>query len=80
MSAESLRPPDDISQRLQRLAYRTGRGKAFCVRGALPEPLADLEDVYIAEQRLIESPAGRSESVPLERLMSRYGLMEAPDT
>ena len=74
MSAVSLRLPDDIAARLQRLADRTGRSKTFYVREAICEHLDDLEDMYLAEQRLIESRAGRSESVPLEELMSRYGL------
>ena len=74
MSAVSLRLPDDIAARLQRLADRTGRSKTFYVREAICEHLDDLEDMYLAEQRLVESRAGRSESVPLEELMSRYGL------
>ena len=74
VSAVSLRLPDDIAERLQRLADRTGRSKTFLVREVICEHLDDLEDMYLAEQRLIESRAGRSETVPLEELMSRYGL------
>ena len=74
MRAVSLRLPGDIAERLQRLADRTGCSKTFYVREAICEHLADLEDMYIAEQRLIESRAGRSESIPLEQLMNYYGL------
>lgn len=74
MSALSLRLPDDIADRLQRLADRTGRSKTSYVREAICEYLGDLEDMYIAEERLSESRAGRSESIPLEQLMSRYGM------
>lgn len=74
MSAVSLRLPDDIAERLQQLADRTGRSKTFYMREAICEHLADLEDMYIAEERLIESRAGRSESIPLEQLMRRYGM------
>ena len=74
MSAVSLRLPDDVAERLQRLADRTGRSKTFYMREAICEHLADLEDMYIAEERLIESRAGRSESIPLEQLMRRYGM------
>ena len=74
MRAVSLRLPDDIAELLQRLADRTGRSKTFYVLEAICEHLADLEDMYIAEQRLIESRAGRSESIPLEQLMNCYGL------
>ena len=74
MSAVSLRLPDDVAERLQRLADRTGRSKTFYMREAICEHLADLEDMYIAEERLIDSRAGRSESIPLEQLMRRYGM------
>ena len=74
MSAVSCRLPDAIAERLQRLADRTGRSKTCYVREAICEHLYDLEDMYLAEQRLIESRAGRSESVPLEELTRRYGL------
>ena len=74
MSAVSLRLPDDIAERLQQLADCTGRSKTFYMREAICEHLADLEDMYMAEERLIESRAGRSESIPLEQLMRRYGM------
>lgn len=44
------------------------------MREAVREHLADLEDTDVAERRLIESRAGRSESVPLGQLTRRYGL------
>ena len=44
------------------------------MRQAIREHLADLEGTYVAERRLIESRAWMSESVPLQQLMSRYGL------
>ena len=34
----------------------------------------DLEDLYLAEQRLIDIQAGKSETVPLEEVIERYGL------
>ena len=74
MAAVSLRLPDDVSRRLQRLADRTGRSKTFYMIEAIQEHLDDLEDLYLAEQRLIDLQAGRSETVPLEELMKRYGM------
>ena len=74
MSAVSIRLPEDISSRLQELAQRTGRSKTFYMIEAIREHLDDLEDLYIAEQRLIEIRAGRSKTVPLEEVMKRYGL------
>lgn len=60
MYATSLRLPDDIGKRLNALSQRTGRAKAFYILEALKEHLDDLEDVYIAEQRLADIRAGRS--------------------
>lgn len=74
MGAVSLRLPDDVSQRLQRLAERTGRTKTFYMIEAIREHLADLEDLYLAEQRLLDLRAGKSRTAPLEDVMARYGL------
>ena len=70
----SLRLPDEIAQRLNRLADRTGRSKTFYMQAAILEHLDDLEDLYLAEQRLIDIQAGKSQAVPLEEVMERYGL------
>ena len=74
MGAVSLRLPDDVSRRLQQLADRTGRSKTFYMIEAIQEHLDDLEDLYLAEQRLIDLRAGKSETVPLEEVMKRYGV------
>ncbi|WP_029528478.1 type II toxin-antitoxin system RelB family antitoxin [Polaromonas glacialis] len=74
MGAVSLRLPDDVSARLQDLAERTGRSKTFYMVEAIREHLDDLEDVYLAEQRLSDLRAGTSQAVPLEEVMKRYGL------
>jgi len=52
----AIRLSNDIEERLDRLAQRTGRTKTFYAREAIIEHLEDLEDTYLAEQRL-ESPA-----------------------
>ena len=74
MKIASLRLPDEIFQRLDRLADRTGRSKTFYMHAAIQEHLDDLEDLYLAEQRLIDIRAGKSQTVPLEEVMERYGL------
>ena len=74
MSAVSLRLPDDVSQRLQNLAQMTGRSKTYYMVEAIREHLDDLEDLYLAEQRLIDIRSGKTQSVPLEEVMKRYGL------
>ena len=74
MASVSLRLPEDVSTRLQDLAQRTGRSKTFYMVQAICEHLDDLEDVYLAEQRLSELRTGKSQAVPLEEVMKRYGL------
>lgn len=70
----ALRLPPDIETRLDELARRTGRSKSFYAREAIVEHLEDLEDVYLAEKSLQDLRAGRSDTVPLEELMKRYGV------
>jgi len=74
LSAISLRLPDEVSQRLARLARRTGRTKSFYMREAIQEHLDDLEDLYLAEQRLIDLRAGKSQAVPLHDVLEDYAL------
>ena len=52
----ALRLPADLEKRLDDLARRTGRTKSFYAREAIAEHLADLEDAYLAEQRLRDNP------------------------
>jgi uncharacterized protein (DUF4415 family) len=33
-----------------------------------------LEDLYLAEQRLVDIRSGKTQTVPLEEVMKRYGL------
>ncbi len=72
--AISIRLPGDVETRLQNLAALTGRSKTYYVTEAICEHLDDLEDLYLAEQRLIEIRAGRTQTVPLEEVMKRYGV------
>ena len=74
MGAVSLRLPDDVSQRLQHLAQVTGRSKTYYMLEAIREHLDELEDLYLAEQRLIDIRAGKTQTVALEDVMKRHGL------
>jgi RHH-type transcriptional regulator, rel operon repressor / antitoxin RelB len=66
--------PDEIEARLERLARKTGRSKADYVREAILEHLDDLEDIYLAEARLEDIRAGRSETIPLKEVIKRHGM------
>jgi RHH-type rel operon transcriptional repressor/antitoxin RelB len=70
----ALRLPPEIETRLNDLAKRTGRSKSYYAREAVIEHLEDLEDLYLAEQRLIELRAGRTQAVPIAEVMKNNGL------
>jgi RHH-type transcriptional regulator, rel operon repressor / antitoxin RelB len=70
----AIRLPDNIEKRLGRLAKRTGRTKTYYAREAILQHLEELEDIYLAEKRLAEIRTGRVRTIPLEKVMLRYGL------
>lgn len=70
----SLRLPADLNHRLSDLADKTGRSKTFYMLEAIREHVDDLEDLYLAEQRLVDIRSGKVETLPLEDVMKRYGL------
>jgi RHH-type rel operon transcriptional repressor/antitoxin RelB len=72
----AIRLPEEIEKRLDALAKETGRTKSFYVREAILEHLDNLEDIYLAEQRLADIRAGRSTTVSLEEVMKRYGMVD----
>jgi RHH-type rel operon transcriptional repressor/antitoxin RelB len=70
----AIRLPVDIETRLDALAKATGRSKTFYARQAILEHIEDLEDLYLAEQRLIDLQAGKTKAIPLDDVMKAYGL------
>ncbi len=48
----ALRLPPDIEKRLEDLARKTGRTKSFYAKEAILEHIGDLEDYYLAEERM----------------------------
>jgi RHH-type rel operon transcriptional repressor/antitoxin RelB len=68
----AVRLPPEIEKRLDRLARKTGRSKTFYVREAILQHLEDLEDYYLAAQRLEQSLPG----IPLEEVERRLGLAD----
>lgn len=70
----AIRLPAEVENRLDALAKATGRTKTFYAREAILEHLDDLEDLYLAEQRLVDNRAGKTRSIPLEEVMKRYGM------
>lgn len=72
----ALRLPEDIEKRLDALAKATGRSKSFYAREAILEHLDDLEDIYLAEQRLADIRAGRTQTISLEDVIAKHGLAD----
>ena len=60
----ALRLPPDIEQRLDALAKKTGRSKSYYAREAILRQIEDIEDDYLARQRLSRGGA----RVTLDRL------------
>ncbi|MGH8549834.1 MAG: type II toxin-antitoxin system RelB family antitoxin [Methylococcales bacterium] len=54
----AIRLPSDINHRLEVLAKRTGRSKTYYAREAILRYLEDMEDTYVAIERL-ENPGRR---------------------
>lgn len=70
----AIRLPAEIEQRLDILAKTTGRTKTYYARQAILEHLDDLEDLYLAEQRLIDLRAGKTHALSLEDVIKLYEL------
>ncbi|MCW5222598.1 type II toxin-antitoxin system RelB family antitoxin [Verminephrobacter aporrectodeae] len=70
----SIRLPDDVEARLKKLAALTGRSKTYYATEAICEHIDDLEDLYLAERELEAIRADKSQTVPLEEVMKRYGM------
>lgn len=72
----SLRLPPDLSERLSSLAAQTGRSKTFYMLEAIKQHLGDLEDLYLAEQRLLDVRAGSSKTRSLDDVERHLGLAD----
>lgn len=67
----TIRLPQSIEKRLEKLARRTGRTKTYYVREAILQHLDDLEDIYFAEGALERVRSGQEPTVPLKDLLQR---------
>jgi RHH-type rel operon transcriptional repressor/antitoxin RelB len=66
----SVRLTPKIEARLNRLAKRTGRTKAYYAKKAIEEFLEDQEDYFIALARLEDKLPG----IPIEEVIKKLGL------
>ncbi|MDQ2990595.1 MAG: DUF6290 family protein [Pseudomonadota bacterium] len=72
----AIRLPQDIEERLETLAQRTGRSKTFYVREAILAHLEDLEDIFLAEQVLRRIESGEESTSSLDDVEARLGLAD----
>lgn len=70
----AIRLPVEVERRLEDLAQATGRTKTFYAREAILSYLDDLEDLYLAEQRVIAMRAGKTSPVSIDVLLKQHGL------
>ena len=68
----AVRLDSETESRLERLASRTGRTKTFYAREAIMAHLDDLEDFYLAEERMKGFREG--DAVPLAQVKEYLGL------
>ena len=73
----AIRLPKEIEKRLDALAKATGRTKTFYAREAILAHLDDLEEIYLAEQRVADIHAGRSATVTLGDVIKGLGDQES---
>jgi len=70
----TIRLPQSIEKRLDKLARRTGRTKTFYAREAILNHLEDIEDIYLAERVLERIRTGKERTISLEKILKRYGM------
>ena len=68
----AVRLDDALEKRLEALAAKTGRTKTFYARAAIEAHLDDLEDFYLADERM--KGFREDDAIPLEALKAELGL------
>lgn len=76
MATLTLRLPEDINQRLDTLALKTGRTKTFYAREALEQYLEDMEDVYLAEAALEQHRKSGLKTISHKNLGVDLGILD----
>lgn len=70
----AVRLPEQMENRLNRLAEKTGRTKTFYVLAALEQHLDDMEDVYLAENIMARVNAGHEPTFTQSEVEAMLGL------
>ena len=70
----SIRLSKDIEERLNKLSKLTGRSKTYYIKESIEQHLDEIEDLYLAEQRLIDLRSGKSKTYTLREVEKELGL------
>lgn len=68
----AIRLDKELEERLNALAKRTGRTKTYYARKAIEQKLEELEDYYLAEERMRDYKPG--DGISLEQVKREFGL------
>ena len=66
----AVRLPENLENRLSRLAHKTGRTKTYYTKKAIEKFLEDKEDYLLAVSVLEQ----KNPSIPLEKVIEELGL------
>ncbi len=72
----SVRLPEELIDRIDNLAKKTGRTKTYYIQEALFEKVSEQEMVYLAEKREEDLRAGRSSTHTLDEVIEANGLAD----
>lgn len=72
--ATSIRLPEEIERRLDELAERTGRTKAFYIRELILSHIEDLEDYYLAAEVVERLRKGQERTYTAREIKKDLGL------
>jgi RHH-type rel operon transcriptional repressor/antitoxin RelB len=68
----TIRLPEELEKRLNKLAKETHRTKSYYVKRAIEEFLEDQEDYLIALMRMERIEKGEDQALPFENLIKEH--------
>lgn len=72
----AVRLPEETYKRLKILSARTGRTATYYIREAVQKHLADMEDLYAAEQASLQHRKSGGRTLSLDELDKELGLAD----
>jgi len=72
--ATSIRLPEEIEHRLDFLAQKTGRTKAFYIREMIMDKIGEMEDYYLAADRMERVRKGKEKVLTAKEVRKGLGL------